>query len=209
MTLARSLAPILTAASLLSAGCAERLSYEGQALPLMAAAAGLPTDALPAARPPGRNGPERIALHLSEGMSPHERVKVLTAIDDWNVALNGVLGFGVVTGKQVPAAKSTWRIVVVREPTGPRSNGGTPLAETYRSWLGGGVVRIYAGNLKTNDLAAVMRHELGHVLGLDHNEAGLMAAQYSSSDMQCIDKRTLSVLAARRHVPAGALRWCD
>jgi len=147
-------------------------------------------------------------------MSLYERTKILTAINDWNVALNGVIRFDVVvvvaaTDDQTPGARSLWHVRVVRGSTGPHSSSGTPLAVTFPSWVGNGVVAIYADNLKTNDLAAVMRHELGHVLGLKHDVAGLMAAQYSSWDMQCIDRRTMSVLAARRRVPLGAFSWCD
>jgi hypothetical protein len=54
----------------------------------------------------------------------------------------------------------------------------------------------------------VVLHELGHALGLGHDNGGLMAARYHPSSQQCVDKSAAQAVAAKRALPVGQLNWC-
>ena len=101
-------------------------------------------------------------------------------------------------------------MVASRGLEAPRGSQGQALAITLRQPQGGGLVVIYADSLGGRDLGGVMRHELGHVLGLDHEpRGGLMATHYSPHDQQCIDRAAAEAIARLRKLPLDQLIWCE
>ena len=87
---------------------------------------------------------------------------------------------------------------------------GHALAATQAVEPLGGVVIVYVDRVRGYDLASVMRHELGHVLGLGHDPNGrLMSSRYTASRQQCIDRAAAGAVAANRALPPAALNWCE
>jgi putative peptidase family protein len=70
-------------------------------------------------------------------------------------------------------------------------------------------VGVYLDRIGMRDLGGIVMHELGHVLGLGHSEGGLMAARYHPTNQQCIDKATITAVAAKRRLPVDQLNWCE
>ena len=68
---------------------------------------------------------------------------------------------------------------------------------------------VYLDRVGTRDLGGVVMHELGHVLGLAHGERGLMAAHYHPTDQRCVDKATITAVAAQRRLAVNQLNWCE
>ena len=65
----------------------------------------------------------------------------------------------------------------------------------------GGTVTVYVDRVRGYDLASVMRHELGHVLGLGHDANGrLMSSHYTASRQQCIDRAAAEAVAASSRI---------
>ena len=72
------------------------------------------------------------------------------------------------------------------------------------------MVTVYVDRVRGYDLTSVMRHELGHVLGLGHDPNGrLMSSHYTTSRQQCIDRAAADAVAAKRGLPPGELNWCE
>ena len=164
--------------------------------------------------PPAATVPETVPLRITGAFSPGDRAKILRAVNEWNVALNGFVRFTIVDDSVAPVAKARaprpWSIMAA-EGVGPRVARGptVALAVTQPVPGAGGLMIVYLDRIGTRDLGSVVMHELGHVLGVGHGEKGLMAAHYHPSDQQCVDKATAAAVAAGRRLPADQLNWCE
>ena len=151
---------------------------------------------------------EIIALAISGPFVLGDRGKILRAVNEWNVALNGFVRFEIVPDGRPRLAGRTWTIVATRGNP-PSSAVGSPLAFTYAIPDAGGLMAVYVDRMGHRDLGGVVMHELGHVLGLGHDSGGLMAAHYHPTSQQCVDKAAAHAVAAKRQLPVDQLNWCE
>ena len=163
---------------------------------------------------PAATPEEIVPLRIKGSFTPGDRAKILRAVNEWNVALNGVVRFKIVedTGASAPNAHPSrpWSIMAA-EGVGPRVAPGPTIALAHTQPLpgDGGLMIVYVDRIGTRDLGSVVMHELGHVLGVGHGERGLMAAHYHPTDQQCVDKATITAVAARRRLAVDRLNWCE
>jgi len=154
--------------------------------------------------------PEIVTLQIDGSFNADDRAKVLLAVEEWNHALNGYVRFDVASSGGWRA--HAWDIRAERggSPDAPDA-GGQPLSYTQAGFASiGGKMVIYVDRIGTRDLRGIVLHELGHVLGLDHDPRGnLMSARYSSTTGQCVDKPTAETIAAMRKLPLAGLNWCE
>jgi hypothetical protein len=63
--------------------------------------------------------------------------------------------------------------------------------------------------LKDVSLENIILHELGHVLGLNHDpRSRLMSVEYVLDKQGCVDKVTVETLAKLKNIPVNELNWC-
>jgi hypothetical protein len=154
--------------------------------------------------------PEIVRIAIDEQFTMYERAKILRAVNEWNHVLNGFVRFDI-----DPAAdhEPVWLIVPMRGGRPPPVHGmifGHALAATQPVQPIGGVVIVYVDRVRGYDLVSVMRHELGHVLGLGHDPNGrLMSSRYTMSRQQCIDRAAAEAVAANQTLPPAELNWCE
>jgi hypothetical protein len=154
--------------------------------------------------------PEIVRIAINEQFNMYERAKILRAVNEWNYVLNGFVRFDI-----DPAADKgqMWVIVPMLGGRPPPVQGtifGHALAATQSAPPIGGVVTVYVDRVRGYDLTSVMRHELGHVLGLGHDPNGrLMSSRYTMSRQQCIDRAAAEAVAANRTLPPAELNWCE
>ena len=153
---------------------------------------------------------EIVSLVVADTFSLHERAKILRAVNEWNVVLNGFVRFEIMPdgNDASPGARQHW---VITSKQGGQSTGlPTTLAATYPVTDVGGLMVIYVERIGRRDLGGVVMHELGHVLGLGHSsKGGLMAAHYHATSQQCVDRATVEAVAAKRGLPMARLNWCE
>ena len=162
---------------------------------------------------------EIVPLRLGAGFELGERAKILRAVNEWNHSLNGVVRLEIVndpTAAPMAAAAGNpfgrvWTIAALRGAEPARGQlMGHALAVTQPLPAGGGIVVVHVDRLGNRDLGAVMRHEIGHVLGLGHEPGSrLMSTHYVGDNQQCVDRGTIAVLAANRKRPMSSFNWCD
>jgi hypothetical protein len=154
--------------------------------------------------------PEIVGIAIDDQFDMYQRAKILRAVNEWNHVLNGFVRFDI-----DPAATKgpVWVIAPMRGGRPPPVRGtifGHALAATQPVPPLGGVVVVYVDRVRGYDLTSVMRHELGHVLGLGHDPNGrLMSSHYTPSRQQCIDRTAAEAVAAHRTLPPAALNWCE
>ena len=157
---------------------------------------------------------EIVPLRITGAFGPGDRAKILRAVNEWNVALNGFVRFTIVDASSTPAANTRqprpWSIMAA-EGGGPRVARGPTIALAVTQPMPGtgGLMIVYLDRVGTRDLGSVIMHELGHVLGVGHGQKGLMAAHYHPSDQQCVDKATAAAVAAKRRLAVDQLNWCE
>ena len=72
-----------------------------------------------------------------------------------------------------------------------------------------GFVYVIEDRLGGRDLAGVIMHEFGHVLGAGHDQAGLMAPVYNAAAARCIDHDAVAMVATAQRLPLRRLNWCE
>jgi hypothetical protein len=162
--------------------------------------------------------PRVVPVWIDPNFTQPERVQVLSAIEEWNAALNGVARIDIVVsqGEQAPRSGS-WLIRRGPGKEGVRELGRTaPSFGTVQSMpMGGGVLLIFPGAsayLQQHSLSLrdVMMRELGHLVGLRHLEhAELLAENYAPGDLGCVNQATAEAVATVLKVPVTALNWCE
>jgi hypothetical protein len=163
---------------------------------------------------PAATAEEIVPLRIKGSFTSGDRAKILRAVNEWNVALNGFVRFTIVEDSGASAASARpsrpWSIMAAEGIT-PRVAPGPTIALAHTQPLpgSGGLMIVYVDRIGTRDLGSVVMHELGHVLGVGHGEKGLMAAHYHPADQQCVDKATITAVAAKRQLAVDQLNWCE
>lgn len=169
--------------------------------------------------------PERIIpVYIENTFSETDRLEMQQAIDQWNEALNGHVkiiiaetDFQMAT-YQIKEAKQNngWLFLKIRQgnPLIPSQSFSSPdqpqsfiLAFTNR--IGGDEAWFVRDAMPDEYMMyGVTLHEIGHLLGANHDGRYLMAPHYSELDFQCIDEGTMKQVSNNINVPIESLNYC-
>ena len=167
---------------------------------------------------PAEAEPRRVVpVHIDRTFNMYERAKIMRAVNEWNVALNGQVRLTVSTDKfdSTPylAAGSRrpegWIVAKIdsRSPVMADKSMSRALAVTVGTRKA--IVYVVADRLGSRDLGGIMMHEFGHALGVGHDASSqLMHPYYTGDKQRCIDKGTVRAVAAAQGLAADRMNWC-
>jgi hypothetical protein len=170
-----------------------------------------------------------LTLYVDRDFDEAERQHIVSAVRQWNHALNGFLQMRPVLLPNDPSQDEITRIrrgggwivarVDGRHPLARQPEGMQALAVTIGGSNGGmmvagargGFVYVISDRIDRagpRDLTGVVMHELGHVLGAGHARTGLMGPVYHPANGRCIDREAVALVASAQRLPLQQLNWC-
>jgi hypothetical protein len=78
----------------------------------------------------------------------------------------------------------------------------------YCDKVGGHYVYLLMDRLSLSNIRWVMMHEIGHLLGAEHQEDGLMYRYYRGNNYRCVDHHTLEQVSRAQRINLSQLRGC-
>ena len=137
-------------------------------------------------------------VYIDVYFSDVEFREINRAIDRWNLVLNGYLELrysdrfdGEIDKIREAEMGEAYLIMRLGVNSPLIKNEYNKMTLGFTDAIGGKylyLVPIYIGE---NDLYGVVLHEIGHLMGAEHTESGLMKANYNIGSEVCIDKGTV------------------
>lgn len=163
----------------------------------------------------GRGTKTRIVM-TDRLFSKEEQQQILRAIDEWNVALNKTIELDVIDLQfdmeidKINKVMSENGIMILSVPSYGDVmryvDDGTIGAKTDR--IGGNVIYLLNDRIDSKNIFAFTLHEIGHVLGSQHAEHGLMNPNYHPHHKYCVDKFAVEQVAMFNGLNVNKMNYC-
>ena len=160
---------------------------------------------------------EVILVHIDDSFTKGERSSIEGSLREWNKVFNGQLTLEVGEGfkgldagdevlKDMRKKGEGWIIVRAGSSDEVVSN----LSEHALAFAGSGIMVVIWDRIGTRDLKTIVMHEMGHLLGSSHFRSNsLMHPFYGRKQYSCIDKMTVSEVAAAHGLRLETLNYCS
>lgn len=74
--------------------------------------------------------------------------------------------------------------------------------------LEGNRMWVIRDRINNDWMEGIFLHEIGHLLGSDHDDVLLMAPHFKWEDYRCVDREALKRVATAKHLPLERLNYC-
>lgn len=167
-----------------------------------------------------------IPIYIDKDYGEADKIAIDNAINQWNYALNGYVKLQVVstTFDMEPEiirnclSGNCWMILKVdslnpmvvaldesgnRDPSKPKV-----WTLAWANDIGGNRMSLIRDRIKNEQVTGVTLHEMGHLLGAQHDSVYLMAPIYSWEDARCVDYESVKRVAEYQHLPLDRMNYC-
>lgn len=163
-----------------------------------------------------------IPIYIDKNFGAADLVSLDDSINAWNYALNGYIKLEVASTKfdmepeiiRQCLAGGCWMIMRIDSSNPMVDDGasvnGQPVALTL-AWvndIGGNRMFIIRDRMRNEWVMGVSLHEMGHLLGAEHDNVYLMSAHYNWEDQRCVDYQAMKAVAEYQHLPVSRLNYC-
>lgn len=145
---------------------------------------------------------EEVAVWVDGAFTFEERRTIRLALEDWNAALNGYMRFYVRSEKHLhPSTDGAVSVEKVWDDDTVTVDQEYDGADGTMAWVSGVAahdMHVISWRVPDGELRPIIKHEMGHVLGLKHSEYDntLMSTPYNTV-RKCIDPETIRRVAQR------------
>lgn len=157
-----------------------------------------------------------IPIWIDSGFGEADRIEIDDAIRQWNYALNGYVHLEVVSWNfnmepsiiQKVMHGGGWLILKIDSHSTFVHDAPNHFTLAFADSVGGNRVYFIRDRIQNEWMTGLAMHELGHLLGAQHNGQDLMQANYNWETFRCIDQATVTQVADYLHLPASRLNYC-
>jgi len=154
-----------------------------------------------------------IPIRVDQNFFGWEKFEIQSAVAEWNLALNGNIKLKIVSENfdmdpdQIieTISRSGWLFLKINE-----NSYLIPSASTlaFTNDLSGNYLYAIDGRYSESSFRGIVRHEIGHLLGAEHDVDGLMFPGYDFVKFECIDQRTILQISNRHQINPPCLSYC-
>lgn len=160
---------------------------------------------------------------VDKGFGNADRLAIDDAIRQWNYTMNGYVKMTVISydfDMEIEELRQImnsggWIIMKIDSSNpmvddGPTVNG-KPTSYTL-AWVNGlhgtkmWIIRDRI--VDSRWMTGIVLHEMGHMLGADHDEAYLMGKNFDWEKFRCVDYQTAIAAAKAQRIPLGVVNYC-
>lgn len=163
-----------------------------------------------------------IPVYLDTAFTQQEQMDIQRAVDQWNFALNGRVVIHLVSTSfdmglsDINQAMSHhgWIIHKIHQdnmliPAGTvQSDGSLHDVCAWVDHIGGMEMWIISEKVQPTWMFGVAMHEIGHLLGAEHQGKLLMSPVFNMYHYQCVDRATMQQVAVYLGLDLGQVNYC-
>lgn len=163
-----------------------------------------------------------IKLYVDKNFGAADQLAIDDAIMQWNYALNGYVKLQVESTSFDMEAETLQRCMVTdRCWLIMRTDSHNPMVDSldktkkgksytlaWANEIGGNRMWVIRDRVANNWMTGIALHEMGHLLGAEHDDVYLMQPMFNWEQARCVDYEALKRVAAYQHLPMDKLNYC-
>lgn len=161
-----------------------------------------------------------IPIYIDKDFGAADKVAIDDAITQWNYALNGNIVLVVASTEfdmDIPTLKKCvaggcWMFMPVNSanPMVEPANPGQPMTLAWTNDIGVLGNRIYfiRDRIQNEWMTGITLHEMGHLLGAEHDSAYLMRPSFSWASSRCVDYDAALEVAKYWNLDIKTMKYC-
>jgi hypothetical protein len=162
-----------------------------------------------------RNGREEIGkeyiMYVDSSFGEMDMIEIDNAVNQWNYSLNGAIRIKMVRG-QGSSEGNSWIIKKIDSKYNSIPDfwrdGRKYYVLAWANKIGGDKVYVIRDRVISRWIHGLMMHEIGHLLGADHDSGHLMKYVFNENEYRCIDYTTMKQVATYNGLDLRRLNYC-
>jgi|SRR5579859_2080571 len=158
-----------------------------------------------------------INIWIDKEFGEQDSLSIADAVEQWNYSLNGQITLKIMDERfwmqneiiERVMNGGGWLILKIDDKSAWVRGWKGYKVLAFADKVGGNRIFIVRDRIRRQEeVRGIAMHELGHLLGSNHLDDGLMSVPYSDKDSQCIDQKTVDAVANFRNLNLKNLNHC-